>query len=559
MIHQDEDDANAAVSTEPAIGPPSPSASAPISALAALLPLFTACGGGPPPPITASEASRFLAQASMGATRAEIASVMALGYAGWIDAQLALPTQGTRWDWLLGKGYGDVANKNSQTGFDAVAWRKLLASPDTLRQRVVLALSEILVVGIDGLVNGGGWTQFSGAAYLDLLEANAFGNLRTLLDAVSRSVPMGLYLTYKGNVKANPSTGTLPDENYARELMQLFTIGLLQLNADGTLKQVGGKPVESYSQDDITGLARVFTGWDLDLAGGNTNTPDYQRRPMAQVASRHESGAKTFLGTAIPASTDGSKSLQLALDAIYAHPNLAPFWSQQLIQRLVTSNPSAAYVGRVSAVFANDGSGARGNLQAVIKAVLLDDEARGLTARGGPSYGKLREPILRIAGWARAFNLASASDAWAMGNTTDPSTRLSQSPLRSPSVFNFFRPGYVPPSSALGSAGLVAPEFQLTNESSVVGYLNFLQRLVNGSVGDMLPDYTSLLTLADTGAALLGELNLVLAAGAVGSVNLATMTGAIDSMAKGTDAARKNRIYAALMLVMAAPEYLVAK
>jgi uncharacterized protein (DUF1800 family) len=528
---------------------------------------LAACGGGgggttpPASSMTDAEAARFLAQASVGASRAQIERVTALGFAGWIDEQLAMPQQGTRWDWLVAKGFNDPANKNSQAGFDACAWRKLLSSPDVLRQRVTLALSEILVVGIDGLVNGGGWRAFSAAAYLDLLEANAFGTLRDLLDRVSHSLPMGLYLTFRGNVKANATTGSSPDENYARELMQLFTIGLVQLNDDGTPQLVGGQPVETYGQSDITGLARVWTGWDWDLAGGDTSTPDYQRRPMVQVAARHESGAKTFLGTTIPAGTTGEASLQLALDAIYAHANVAPFWSKQLIQRLVTSNPTPAYVQRVAAVFANDGSGVRGNLKAVLKALLLDDEARNAANIPRPDFGKLREPMLRLAGWAHAFNASSSSDAWAVPNTSDPGTRLGQSPLRSPSVFNFFRPGYVPPNSAIADAGLVAPEFQITNESSAVGYVNFMQRVVaNGSaLGDVRADYSSLLPLADSAASLLAELNLVLAAGQIGTASIATMQTALDSMPAGTDAARNNRIYAALTMMFAAPEYLVLK
>ena len=538
-----------------------------IASLSALSSAVAACGGGggdstpppPPPPasISAAQASRFLAQASIGATRSEIARVQSLGYAAWLAEQFALPQQGTRWDWLVSKGFDAATNKNGEAGFDASAWRKLIASPDTLRQRVTLALSEVVVTAIDGLVGGGGWKAFSAAAWLDMLEANAFGNYRTLLQDVSRSPAMGLFLTFRGNVKADPSKGTLPDENYAREVMQLFTIGLQKLKPDGSLLLAGGQPQDTYGQDDIGGLARVFTGWDFDLAGGTAATPDYQRRPMIQVPSRHESGAKSFLGTTIAAGTDGATSLGLALDALFAHPNIAPFISRQLIQRLVTSNPSPAYTARVAAVFANDGTGSKGNLRAVLEAILLDDEARNVaTAPGG---GKLREPMLRFLAWARAFNASSASDAWAIGNTTDPGTRLGQSPLRSPSVFNFFRPGYVPPNSAIGSAGLVAPEFQITNESSVIGYVNYLQRAVSTGIGDLAADYTSLLALADNAQALLDESNLVLAAGQIGVANIATMKTALDSMASGTDAARRNRVQAALVLVLAAPEFLVLK
>ena len=542
--------------------------------------ILAACGGGggsssgapapapppaPPPPAapSASEASRFLAQASMGVTRADIAHVQAVGFAAWIDEQFALPASTTRWDALVAGGFADPLDKNSEAGFDACAWRKLLSSPDTLRQRVTLALSEIMVTSIDSLT-GGGWRAFAAANYLDLLEANAFGNYRTLMQQVSTNTAMGMYLTFRASQKANPVSGSLPDENYARELMQLFTIGLVQLNLDGTPALTGGASTYTYALTDITGLARVFTGWDFDLQGQSgavgTATPDFMRRPMIQYPTRHELGAKSFLGSTIAANTDGVQSLKLALDTIFAHANVAPFVSRQLIQRLVTSNPSPAYVTRVATIFNNDGSGTKGNLRAVLKAILLDDEARSATVAAGSSAGKMREPMLRLSGWARAWNATSASDAWSIGNTSDPSTRLGQSPLRSPSVFNFFRPGYVPPNSAIATAGLVAPEFQLNNESSVVGTVNFMQRAMSGQgVGDLAANYSPLLALADDTAALVAEINLVLAAGQLSAATASTISTAVATLATGSDALRLKRIFAALTLTVAAPEFVVLK
>ncbi len=514
--------------------------------------------GVAPEVVTDVAASRFLAQASMGANRTEMARVKSMGYAAWIDAQFAAAPTTARYDWLTSAGFDATANINSENGFDAAVWRKMLSAPDTLRQRVTLALSEITVAAIDGLV-GAPWRSFSGAVYFDLLEANAFGNYRTLLGALSTSAPMAQFLTFRGNVKFNATTGALPDENYARELMQLFSIGLVQLNADGTPKLVNGATQDTYTLDDITGLARIFTGWDFDLSGTTTATPAFLQRPLIQIASRHETGASTFLGTTVPAGLNGADSLKVALDAIFAHPNVAPFISRQLIQKLVTSNPSPAYVGRVAAVFANDGAGVAGNLQAVIKAILLDTEARTPPVAGNTSFGKLREPVLRFSDWARAHGAASPTDAWNIGNTSDPGTRLGQSPGRAPSVFNFFRPGYVPPNSGLSGAALVAPEFQLTNESSVVGYVNYMQRAVSAGVGEVKADYSALLPLADNAQSLLDELNLVLAAGQIGAANLALMVGAVGAMPSGTDPARLNRIYAALTLVLAAPEFLVQK
>jgi len=537
-------------------------------AAAGLVSGLAACGGGgggnssmaPSTPATAAEASRFLAQASMGASRAQISRVQTLGYAGWLEEQFDMPSSGTRWDWLVANGYADLSHKNDEAGFYSAAWIKLLDAPDTLRQRITLALSEIFVTAIDVLI-GGGWKQFGAAAYLDLLEANAFGNHRVLLQHISLSVAMGEFLTFRGSAKANATTGALPDENYARELMQLFTIGLVRLNLDGTPQRNGGNTIDTYGQDDITGLARVFTGWDFDLAGltgtAATATPDFMRRPLVQVGSRYESGAKTFLGTTIGGGTPAAQSLTAALDAIFAHANVAPFFSRQLIQRLVTSNPSPAYVARVATVFNDDGKGARGNLRAVIRALLLDVDARSIAPSS--SSGKLREPMLRFCGWARAYSVTSPSGAWAIGNTSDPATRLAQSPLRSPSVFNFFRPGYVPPNSALGSAALVAPEFQIANESSVVGYVNFMQRAVAGNVADITPDYSTLLPLADDAQALVDEINLVLAANQLSAATTTLLVGALQTMPGGTDPARRNRVNAALVLVLAAPEFIVQK
>jgi uncharacterized protein (DUF1800 family) len=523
-------------------------------------------GGSPPPPPpgpppTTMESARFVAQAGIGADRAQIARAQAIGYAPWIDEQFATPQSMSRCDWLVSKGYDQPgvsnANKNGFAGFDACVWRKLISSPDVLRQRVVLALSEIMVVSLTGL--SGGWRQFSGAYYLDLLENNAFGNYRTLMQQVSTSPAMGEYLTFRGNIKYNATTGALPDENYARELMQLFTIGLTQLNLDGTPKLVGGLPQDTYTLDDITGLARIFTGWDWDVSVTGTTTPDFQRRPMVQTPSRHETGASSFLNSTVPSGLDGATSLSRALDIIFAHPNVAPFVSKQLIQRLVTSNPTPAYVQRVATVFLNDGTGVKGNLQAVIKAILLDDEARSGANLGNTTFGKLREPVLRFLGWARGFGATSPGDLWAIGDTSDPSTRLGQSPLRSPSVFNFFRPGYVPPNSGISAAALVAPEFQLANESSVVGYVNYMQGVVANGVGDVKADYTALIALADNAPALLSEINLVLTANQLSAATLSAINSAVGSMPSGTATARNNRIYAALVLVLASPEFLVQK
>jgi uncharacterized protein (DUF1800 family) len=344
-----------------------------LASVAALSAALAACGGGGgdtpapapapgPAPVAAptrTQAARFLAQASLSSSAAEIERVQALGYGAWLDEQMALPRSASHVEWLRTKGYDAVEFRNGFAGADAMLWRKLISSPDPLRQRVALALSEIVVVGMGGIA-GLAFRQFAAGYYMDILEANAFGNWRTLMDEVSRSPAMGSYLTFRGNRRASATTGSVPDENYAREVMQLFTIGLVQLNTDGTPRLNGnGQTQDTYTQEDVSQLARVFTGWDVDTNIGSNDTPERSIRPMIQISGRHEPGEKRFLGVTIPANTDGARSLAIALDTLVGHPNIAPFIGRQLIQRLVTSNPSAAYVGRVAAAFNNNGSGAR--------------------------------------------------------------------------------------------------------------------------------------------------------------------------------------------------------
>ncbi len=505
-----------------------------------------------PPPVTGIQASRFLAQATMGPNKADIVKVQAQGYDAWITEQFALARPISHWDWMVGAGFNAAANVNTQNGFNPTMWRQLISSPDQLRQRVGMALLDFLVISIDGITSG--WNAFTAAAYVDILLDNAFGNYRTLLEQISTNSGMGLYLTFLGNRKANPATGSMPDENYARELMQLFTLGVSRLNADGTAQTSGTATIDSYTQEDVTGLARVFTGFTLDSS--DNSTPDRYRRPMIVNAGNHELGTKTFLGSTIAAGTGGMASLTAALDTIFAHPNLPPFVSKQLIQRLVTSNPSPAYVARVSAVFINNGSNGRGDMKAVIRAILLDVEARDPAGLTSTTFGKLRAPVNRLTNWARAFGVTSATDTWAFGNTASSANRLAQSPARSPSVFNFFRPGYIPPNTELSVRTLVGPEFQITTEPSVIAYINYMQSLISGGAGDARGNYTDFLALAANSQSLVDEANLVLAAGQISAQTIATIKAAVDSIA-ATDTV--NRTYVAILLVMASPEYIVQK
>jgi uncharacterized protein (DUF1800 family) len=530
---------------------------------------LAACGGGgggtatgagtptPPPvvvtPLTETQASRFLGQATMGATRTAIDAVVSRGVDGWLSDQFAMTRATSHFDWLTANGYGAATNKDSQAGFDTTMWRQLIVEPDQLRQRVGMALLDMLVVGIDGVNTN--WQAFAAGAYVDVLLDNAFTNFRTIMDGITTNPAMGSFLTFLGNRKANATTGAEPDENYARELMQLFTIGLYQLNMDGTLKMAGGNPIETYTSADVSGLARVFTG--LNYSSSDSSTPARYKVPLVMQASINETGAANFLGAST--SGGGMAAIKVALDTIFAHANVPPFVSKQLIQRLVTSNPSPAYVGRVSAVFADNGSGVRGDMKAVIKAILTDSEARDDSALTAANAGKLREPIMRLTGWARAFAVNSPANTWPFGNTSSASTRLAQSPGRSPSVFNFFRPGYSPPATAISAAGLVAPEFQVTNEQSVVAYINYFQSLVANGAGDAKPDYTAMLAKASDSAALIAEVNTVLAAGQLSSATQASIKAAVDSISATTTNGPINRVGVAILLTMASPDYLTVK
>ncbi|MEO6716707.1 MAG: DUF1800 family protein [Novosphingobium sp.] len=542
-----------------------------VAAIATLPMALEACGeggsssGGTPTPaptpsptttpLTPAQASRFLTQATMGASKVDITNLQATTIDAWLTTQLGLARPQKFWDFLANNGYNVVANINSQAGFDAMVWSQLISSSDTLRQRVGLALLDMIVVSIDGFSSS--WRSNVVAAYLDVLWDNAFGNYRDILDGVAGSAAMAYYLTFLGNTKANATTGSVPDENFARELMQLFTLGLYQLNPDGSQVLSGGKPVETYSQADVSGLARVWTGWGL--ANRDDSSPDRMRLPLVATASQHETGVTTFLTTTIPAGTDAATSKRLALDAIFAHANVPPFVSKQLIQHLVTSNPSPGYVGRVSAVFANNGNGVRGDMKAVIRAILTDSEARSDSNITSTSFGKLREPVVRLTQWARAFGVTSPTNLWPFGNTNSTATRLGESPGHAPSVFNFFRPGYTPPGSSISAQGLVAPEFQIVNEPSVVAYINYMQTLIVSGAGEAKADYTSLSSLIADSQALLNELNLILAAGQISAGTIASLKAALDSIAVTTTAGQNNRLYAAIVLVMAAPEYLVQK
>ena len=356
----------------------------------------------------------------------------------------------------------------------------------------------------------------------------------------------------------------MPDKNFARELMQLFTIGLHQLNQDGS--EIF-PPTATYTPSDIVGMAGALTGWSWAgpdklngrFFGFNTPTPDPNRDwlPMQNYPQQHETLSKVFLGVTIPANTSGEASLKIALDTLFNHPNAGPFFGRQLIQRLVTSNPSPAYVERVAAAFANNGQGVRGDMKAIITAVLRDTEAS--TPSTSNTAGKLREPVLRLANWMRAFNANSASGRFLLASLDNTQNSLGQTPMRSPTVFNFYFPDYQAPNSSIANAGKFAPEMQITEETSVVGYLNFMRDAIQNGIGtsrDIKATYTDALALAGTPALLVDHVNLLLMQNRMSSTLRGQILTAINSN-PGNSAI--NKVYLAVFLTMASPEYLVQK
>ena len=541
----------------------------------------------PPSQITDAAAARFLTQSAYGVTDADIAAVEKLGYAGWIDQQVAEPgnVRASEWIWniLAARRAAAAASIGADINdFSHVYWRQTVTGKDQLRQRVQLALSEILVTSYTSSTYSNLAASF--ADYWDMLGRDAFGNFRTLLEDVTLHPAMGVYLNSLGSMKENPATGQGPDENFAREIMQLMTIGLYQLNPDGTRKRDdAGQPIPAYSHDDIVGLSRVFSGmgWYRTTPVHDNHRTDLPStleelsHPMIYYDALHSTSAKTFLTVSIPASAtlNSPAELKLALDTLFNHPNVGPFIGRQLIQRLVTSNPTPAYVGRVAAVFNNNGQGVRGDLRAVVKAILIDPEARQPSLTGATTDGKLGEPVIRASSLLRTFGATSRSGTWNLNNQSDPRA-LNQAAMLSPSVFNFFRPGYVAPNSRTGDRGLVAPEMQLVNEVTVAGYLNFMQQLigtgagnpVNGASGyDVNLDPSAEMALAHDPTALVARLNRLLFAGRMSTGLQANIARAVASLpmpaATATPAqvaaVRSSRARMAIFLSVASPEYLV--
>ena len=448
---------------------------------------------------------RLLNQATFGASQAEAANVKSLGIAGWVDAQLAKPASGypaSRYNRVqlvetddcttrdpLGNNYPSnspqamcVRDHLSLAMVQRDLFTNAVYGSDQLRQRVAWALSQFLV--ISGVENDLSKAHVM-ARYQQIMFDNAFGNFETILQKISVSPAMGNWLDSVNNDRPDATKGRVPNENYAREIMQLFSIGLEELKTDGTpLTDANGEPIPTYDQDDIKQFARVFTGWTYANPDGSAITKKngvYYGADMGvfpgTATTGHDTDAKTLLnGTVLPAGQTAEKDLADAVHNVFVHPNTGPFVSKLLIQRLVTGNPSSAYVGRVAAVFNNNGSGVRGDLRAVVRAILLDPEARG-PAKADPAFGSLREPVLMLTGLVRALN--GVTDGAALG---DRASVLGQRPFYSPTVFNYFQPDTTIPGTSI-----LAPEFGIHDSNSAVARTNLVYSLVYSGIA---PDGT---------------------------------------------------------------------
>jgi len=497
--------------------------------------------------LTADEqASRFLAQATFGPSTESIAELRALNYnySTWIDREMAKPA-------TLAAPLAVAAKTSGQiTSITATYNRRarnqvMISGSDQLRQRVAYALSQIFVISDNTSVIYN--AEEGSSSYYDMLLRDSFGTFRQLLLDVTYHPMMGRYLTHYQNRKANLTTGTRPDENYAREVMQLFTIGLYQLDAAGNyINDSTGRPRETYTNDQIMEMARVFTGFTTEdfnpnAVGTGTGLLDFPRittqnytAPMKMWDKQHDMGAKKLLDYTgvrkrdLPANQTGMQDVSDAIDNLVEHPSVGPYISRLLIQRLVTSNPSDSYMTRVAAIFANNGRGQRGDLAAVIKAILLDSEARSLSMIVDPAHGKLNEPVLRFTALLRAFKYTVPTTFLPFDfSSAATENTLGQYPLSAPSVFNFYLPDYEP-QGVIGTYGLVGPEFQILNAVYGISTPNLFYNLIYTTAGSFSLDFTPQAAMATS--AMIDNIDLLLTHGMMSSATRAQITTAVDSI-----------------------------
>jgi len=542
--------------------------------LVCIFAFVSACGGGgggsassptvPPAPVLASakDAARLLDQATFGVTPSDVAHVQRIGIGAYLDEQIAAPTtQYTGYSYTphtapancvadpaTPPDASSICARNQYTPFQVQRdfFTHALSNSDQLRQRVAFALSQIFVVSSVEI-----YEAYGLAAYQNILLRDALGNFRTLLQDVTLSPVMGHYLDMVDNDKPNLINGTTPNENYAREVLQLFSIGLYELNADGTQRlDANGAPVPTYTQDTIEGFSAVFTGWTYAPLPGATSkwtNPINFTGTMAAFADHHDdTDAKPLLsGYSVPPNQTADQDLADALDNIFNHANVGPFIGKQLIQHLVTSNPSPAYVARVAAVFANDGNGARGNLAAVVRAILTDTEARG-DEPAANVFGRLREPALFITSTLRS--LGGQSDGVYLRNA---SSTMGQPIFAPETVFNFY-----PPSYTLPGTQTLAPEFGIDDAATALARANFVNTVimqsgaapdptVTGSTGTSI-NLTPFAATTDA-AALIAQLNQTLLHGSFPADASNVILGAVDAVTS-TDPTAPARVASYLML-----------
>jgi uncharacterized protein (DUF1800 family) len=569
-----------------------------------------------------NSASRFLSQATLGHNPIQVNNLSNQGFDQWLTMEMNTPNSFSIRNYLgaMHQGMVDSLNRTNPVPrytlktvgvgdwhFDVSWFQGAMVSPNNLRWRTAFALSEIFVASRNAVFRD---NPYALASYYDVLLDNSFTTYRNLLEKVTYHPTMAVYLTYMNNKATDTTTAkkSFPDENYAREVMQLFSIGLYQLNNDGTEKRDGaGKLIPTYTNDDIAQLAKVFTGfgwgdsqylgqnpkddwsytlpmkfYPLDSSDAKINT----WKPSPRIVNGHEYGLKTFLGRSIPARTvfnlaNGLQDVTDALNILEEHPNVGPFFCRRMIQRLVSSNPSPEYIGRVVAVFNNNGAGVRGDLKAVIKAILMDYEARDckLTGTLGMNRGMLREPFVRYMNIMKGLPLTTMNGVY-RNNMYDLYDRLEQVPMWSPSVFNFFQADYTP-SGPVKNAKKVAPEFQILNAQTLTGYFNALDKffiddypvvywnLFNNETYkpdqeagfDFTADYA--FTRNDKLPILIDKYNMLLAHGSLSPNAINSIKSMISAMpyeetAGVPDAYRaNNRVRVLLYLILSSPDYLI--
>jgi uncharacterized protein (DUF1800 family) len=524
------------------------------------------------PPLAAADAARLLEQATFGVTASDIAHLQSVGVDAYITEQLAYPpTQYTGYSYTPhtapatcksdGSSPPDAASLCSRDQYSPFQVQRdffvhALNNPDQLRQRVAFALSQIMVVSSVEI-----YEAYGLADYQNILLRDAFSNYRTLLQDVTLSPTMGHYLDMVDSAATNPQNGTVPNQNYAREVLQLFSIGLVALNPDGTQQlDASGAPIPTFEGTTIEGFASVFTGWTYPpLSGANsqwTNPVNFDGT-MVPFAEQHQSGTKLLLnGYTVPAGQTPAEDLTTALDNIFNHPNVGPFISQRLIQHLVTSNPSPAYVARVAAIFANNGQGVRGDLSAVVRAILTDTEARG-TAPVTSVFGHLREPALFITSTLRS--LTGQSDGVLLRSA---SSAMGQ-PIFSPeTVFSFYPPSYQIPGTQT-----LAPEFGIANSATALARANFINTVVMKSGATPDPTVTGStgtsinltpLSVAANNTALIAQLNQTLMHGSLPADASTIILNAVNTVAaNSSDPLAATR--AATYLILTSSQYQVER